>query len=157
MKKSSILTVALNVLLGVSIVYAIDVLEDKQPEKDPVECLALNIYFESRSESLAGQIAVANVTMNRVESEKFPDDVCKVVYDPYQFSWVHLLDDHDTYERETYKEIYKLADLVYNVGVPDITEGSLFYHADYIDPPVWTKAMEKVVQIDQHIFYKVKE
>ncbi len=50
-------------------------------------CLALNIYFEARSESFASQVAVAQVTLNRIESKKYPNDVCAVVKQPKQFSW----------------------------------------------------------------------
>lgn len=52
-----------------------------------VECLAKNIYFEARGESLRGQIAVALVTINRVESTKYSDTICGVVYQKGQFSW----------------------------------------------------------------------
>lgn len=52
-----------------------------------VECLAKNIYFESRGESQLGQIAVALVTINRVESTKYADTICGVVYQKGQFSW----------------------------------------------------------------------
>ena len=45
-------------------------------------CLAKNIYFEARGESLAGKLAVAKVTLNRTKHEDFPDSVCKVVYQP---------------------------------------------------------------------------
>ena len=57
-------------------------------------CMALNIYHESRSEDIEGQVAVANVTLNRVASNKWPNDVCSVVKQGYvkgksncQFSW----------------------------------------------------------------------
>ncbi len=52
-----------------------------------VMCLAMNVYWESRDQSIAGQVAVAQVTMNRVESPNFPNDVCSVVHQHKQFSW----------------------------------------------------------------------
>ena len=52
-------------------------------------CLALNVYFEARSEPMIAQFAVAQVTMNRVASEKYPDNVCDVVWQKKQFSWTH--------------------------------------------------------------------
>ena len=52
-----------------------------------VTCLATNIYFEARSEDRVGQYAVAEVTLNRVASPDYPDDVCEVVWQDKQFSW----------------------------------------------------------------------
>lgn len=57
-------------------------------ERAEVECLAKTIYFESRGESIQGQMAVAWVTLNRVTSKKFPSTICGVVHQPYQYSWV---------------------------------------------------------------------
>ncbi|QXN67603.1 hypothetical protein [Klebsiella phage vB_Kpn_3] len=53
-----------------------------------IDCIAKNIYFESRGEGIKGMMAVAQVTKNRVNSGKFPDSYCKVVYQSNQFSWV---------------------------------------------------------------------
>ena len=50
-------------------------------------CLSLNVYFEARNQPVAGQVAVAQVTMNRVADPRYPDTVCEVVYDHKQFSW----------------------------------------------------------------------
>ena len=68
---------------------------DNQPtiehiNKDELECLAKNIYHESRGESLKGQMAVAWVTLNRTRHPSFPNTVCKVVNQPHQFSWVKM-------------------------------------------------------------------
>ena len=54
---------------------------------EPFECLAKNVYFEARGESLAGRIAVAIVTLNRVVDKRWPKTICGVVWQPYQFSW----------------------------------------------------------------------
>lgn len=51
------------------------------------DCLVTNVYYESRSESRNGMLAVALVTLNRVDNPKYPDSICKVVYQPGQFSW----------------------------------------------------------------------
>ena len=53
------------------------------------ECLALNIYFEARSEGTAGKLAVGLVTMNRVVANRWPNTICEVVWQPAQFSWTH--------------------------------------------------------------------
>ena len=52
-----------------------------------LECLALNVYYEARGESLAGQYAVAEVTMNRKSAARYPKTVCEVVYQKSAFSW----------------------------------------------------------------------
>jgi N-acetylmuramoyl-L-alanine amidase len=72
----------------------IEIIENNTPELNPVwvECLAKNIYYESRGEPVRGQIAVAAVTLNRLNDPRFPDDVCEVIYQRVnrrcQFSWV---------------------------------------------------------------------
>lgn len=118
-----------------------------------IECLATNIYFEALTESEAGQVAVANVTMNRVKSKHFPNSVCEVVWEPKQFSWTHDGKSDRPSSQKKYKEVYEIAKAVYNGDIIDITEGATFYHADYVNPP-WAKVMDRVTQIDRHIFYK---
>ena len=118
-----------------------------------IECLATNIYFEALTESEAGKVAVANVTMNRVKSEHFPDSVCEVVWEPKQFSWTHDGKSDKPSSQKDYEEVYEIAKAVYNGNIVDITEGATFYHADYVNPS-WAKAMERVGKIDRHIFYK---
>lgn len=58
-------------------------------EAEPFECLAKNIYFEARGEPMSGKIAVAMVTLSRVESSRWPGTICEVVWQPKQFSWTH--------------------------------------------------------------------
>lgn len=122
-------------------------------DTDQIKCLADNIYFEAGIESDAGKIAVGNVTMNRVKSKHFPNTVCEVVWEDKQFSWTHDGKSDNPGDKVLYADIYEIARSVYNGNMLDITEGSTFYHADYISAPSWTKAMKKVGQIDQHIFY----
>jgi|DEB0MinimDraft_10_1074344.scaffolds.fasta_scaffold00577_19 spore germination cell wall hydrolase CwlJ-like protein len=122
-----------------------------------LKCLADNIYFESLIEPLAGQIAVANVTMNRVNSPHFPNTVCEVVWANKQFSWTHDGKSDTPVAGKQYDDIYKLAKDVYTGKISDITEGSTFYHADYVNPS-WAKKMDrKVVKIGRHIFYWNKD
>jgi len=118
-----------------------------------IECLATNIYFEALTESEAGQVAVANVTMNRVNSKHFPNSVCEVVWEPKQFSWTHDGKSDKPSSKKAYEEVYEIAKAVYDGNIVDITEGSTFYHADYVNPS-WNKVMQRVAKIDRHIFYK---
>jgi len=142
-----------------------------------VSCLASNIYFEARSEPRDGQIAVAFVTLNRVESRDFPDTICDVVKQKAQvqrigdkrvvcqFSWYcetkpkwqyyNMLLTNGTTKK--YNEILEVALHVYanHEKLRDPTNGSLFYHADYVSPN-W-RNLERHVTIGRHIFYKSKE
>ena len=134
--------------------------------KREVRCLALNIYHEARNESTAGQIAVAQTTLNRVKSVNFPDTVCSVVYqgmhvgnkpvrDGCQFSWYcDGADDHPRNPR-AYLKSKGIAEwiLFTERWIPDITDGSLWYHANYVKP-LWSNKRSKTLTIDSHIFYK---
>lgn len=142
-----------------------------------VQCLAKNIYFEARNESVDGQIAVAFVTLNRVKSEEFPNNICDVVEQKTrvtnigdkrvvcQFSWYcervpkYLYTNNVLTNRNDplYNEIRDVALYVYAnyERLEDPTQGSLFYHANYVSPN-W-RNLQKVTQIGAHIFYVKKE
>src|SRR5210317_144981 len=57
--------------------------------KDDMYCLQQNIYFEARNQSINGQIAVAWVTLHRVDDPRYPNTICEVVWQRKQFSWTH--------------------------------------------------------------------
>ena len=135
-------------------------------------CLATNMYFEARGESLDGKKAVAFVTLNRVESEQFPNDICSVVYQAQysswwkenknrlvpirhkcQFSW--YCDGKSDSIRNTieYENLYRLASEVILGKYEDNTGGAEYYHADHVKPD-WRLAFNKTTKIDSHIFYR---
>jgi len=133
---------------------------------EELECMSKNIYFEAALESTAGKLAVAQVTMNRVNSERYPNTVCKVIYqgkhyasglpvkDRCQFSWYcdGKLDEPHTgamWRESTEIAVYVLS----NPKLKDITDGATHYHADYIPSPIWADPRRKTVKIDTHIFY----
>lgn len=133
-----------------------------QAEKD-LQCLALNIYREGGYEPIEGRIAIAQVTMNRVASDIFPNDVCSVVYQKSkvvsktvcQFSW-YCDSKHRNrpIREEVYAESYEIAKRVYLEGLRlDSLEEALYYHADYVRPR-WK--LERIGKIGAHIFYKPK-
>jgi N-acetylmuramoyl-L-alanine amidase len=123
-------------------------------------CLARNIYYEAGSEPFEGKVAVAQVTLNRMESGKFPDDVCQVIYQKNvfyekvvcQFSW--YCDREATVRpihKGNYDESMEAAKKVLLEGFRlPIIKTALFYHADYVNPG-WKK--ERVAKIGRHIFY----
>lgn len=115
-------------------------------------CLALAIYYEARSEPLAGQIAVAEVVINRVDSDRFPDTVCGVVWQPRQFSFTH--DGRPERPRhEVWGDIQALASEI--LDKPDETlfhHGATHYHATYVRP-YWADDLELIGRIGDHLFY----
>lgn len=124
-----------------------------------VKCLADNIYWESAFEPVDGRVAVALVTLNRVQDIRYPSNICSVVKQrtrrTCQFSWF-CEDKYKTHRKDddAYDEAMQIALYVYvnYEQLIDITDGALFYHADYVNPR-W-KGVEKTVVIGQHIFYK---
>ena len=126
-----------------------------------VECLARNIYHEAGYEDFEGKVAVAQVTMNRTDSGKFPNDVCKVVYQKNivyekvicQFSW--YCEQPATVKpanKKVYEESYKVAQQVLLEGyrLPSLVK-AMYYHADYVNPG-WQK--KRIAKIGRHIFYE---
>jgi len=117
-------------------------------------CLAQNIYWEARNESLKGQIAVALVTMERVRDARYPGNVCSVVYDNKQFSWYwDGLPDRPK-NKKKFEEIALIASAVLDsdTSMYDFTYGATHYHADYVEP-YWSQYMVRKTKVDTHIFY----
>jgi N-acetylmuramoyl-L-alanine amidase len=137
------------------------------------QCLADNVYHEARNQGTAGQLAVINVTMNRVNDSRFPNTVCDVVkqgphrkswkdptkYYPIkhkcQFSWYCDGKSDKINDMKSYEPIWALSYQVMSQGirVPDITDGATFYHADYVSPS-WANHKTKTIEIEDHIFYR---
>lgn len=129
-----------------------------------LECLTRNIYWEAASEPFEGKVAVAQVTMNRMESGKFANSVCGVVYQKNviyekvicQFSWYCEGTHHNKpVYRPLWKESEEVAKKVYLEGfrLPSM-KNALYYHADYVHPN-WNKS--KIGEIGRHIFYGEKK
>jgi spore germination cell wall hydrolase CwlJ-like protein len=127
-----------------------------------LQCLAINIYKEAGYEPVEGRVAVAQVTMNRVNHPEFPKTVCDVVFQRTvnmsrivcQFSW-HCDSVHSNrlVNQEKYLESYAIAKKVMMEGLRlEKLNDALFYHADYVSPN-WRR-YERVTKIGRHIFYK---
>jgi spore germination cell wall hydrolase CwlJ-like protein len=128
-------------------------------DTDELRCLALNIYWEARSEPLDGQLAVAAVTMNRVASKKFPNTICKVVkqggaYRRHrcQFSWQCDGESDKPEELQAWRSAQQLARLFLAGIYDDPTQEAKWYHADYVKPD-WATRMTQTAKIGRHIFY----
>tara|TARA_Y100001937_G_scaffold128784_1_gene207983 strand:- start:8316 stop:8882 length:567 start_codon:yes stop_codon:yes gene_type:complete len=138
-------------------------------DDEDIVCLAKNVYFEAANQSFAGKLAVAHVVINREHSNMFPNSVCGVIYqaktkinwkgnevpirNQCQFSWYCDGKSDEPKDSETWLDSLWIADLVLSGAHPDITEGSLWYHADFVEP-YWSKQLELVTVIDNHLFYK---
>jgi len=124
-------------------------------------CLALNVYHEARSQPLIEQVAVAQVVLNRVNSDRYPDTVCGVVYhskypgrlNKCQFSWYCDGLNDTPRDAESWLRANQVASLVLSPDFPDLVDGATHYHADYVYPS-WAKAQTQVAQIGRHIFYQ---
>lgn len=111
-------------------------------------CLALNIYHEARGEPLDGRIAVAQVTMNRVESKRYPNTVCEVVYQKSQFSWT--AGDPTITEPE---ELIKAFLLVVQLETfEDFAGKATHYYAPAKASPFWKNKLTLIGSIGNHVF-----
>lgn len=118
-----------------------------------LECLATGVYFEAKSEPLAGQLAVGQVIANRAQSGgRFPSTYCGVLFQRGQFSFVHGHSlphvSHDARQWQTAVAIAKIVDQ----GLKDSVIGNaLFFHARYVSPG-WR--LKRVASIGNHVFFR---
>lgn len=124
-----------------------------------VDCLAENIYHEAGYEPEEGKEAVAMVTLNRVNDPRYPKDICSVVKQKVnstcQFSWFcegkTAIRNYFVYNQAREVAVYVYANYE---KLSDVTEGALYYHADYVNPR-WK--LQKTTKIGRHIFYKERD
>ena len=135
-------------------------------------CLALNTYHEAKNQSLVGQIATAQVVMNRVADNRYPNTVCEVVKQgPHRPSWENPEKEYPVKHRcqfswycdgksdipkneKAWRKAQDVAFLVlYNKINLDVTEGATHYHATYVRP-AWAKTKTRTTRIEKHIFYR---
>tara|TARA_B100001287_G_scaffold113625_1_gene95646 strand:+ start:524 stop:1204 length:681 start_codon:yes stop_codon:yes gene_type:complete len=152
-------------------------------EDNEAICMALNIYYESRSDNLAGQYAVADVVLNRVQDGRYPNSVCEVVYQgPVRESWKTKQDPDLSESERIYNPIrhmcqfswycdgksdepkdetgwaqaqYVAGAIMYSGKYRGISEGATHYHATYVKPK-WRfdRGMNHIGRIGSHIFYR---
>tara|TARA_B100000242_G_scaffold90001_1_gene60767 strand:- start:2676 stop:3278 length:603 start_codon:yes stop_codon:yes gene_type:complete len=149
--------------------------EDPFFKNNEITCLAKNMYFEARSEGIAGVVATTQVVYNRVNSEEYPNTICEVIEqakisqwwlkekgiikpikNKCQFSWFCDGYSDEPKDDKTYSELFELAEQFVNgehEGMIDITGGALWYHADYVHPR-WANHLEVTTKVGRHIFYK---
>ena len=127
---------------------------------ESIVCLAELIYWEARSESQDAQIAVAQVAMSRVASNRYPDTPCEVIKQggerKYQCQFSYWCDGkpETIANREAYGHAMVIAVGVYFSLYPDLTGQATHYHADYVQPN-WAKHLHQTTKIGRHIFYRM--
>ena len=152
--------------------------ESTHPE---LYCLAMNIYFEAKSEPIAGQYAVADVVLNRVNDARYPNSICEVVlqgpvreswktkkdpdlpkeerkFNPVkhkcQFSWYCDGKADRVRDGDAWRKAQEIAYRIVNESkFRGVTESSTHYHATYVSPK-WAPQLDLVGRIGTHIFYR---
>jgi len=132
----------------------VGMIDTAAPMSQELRCLAGAVYFEARGEALAGQLAVAQVIVNRTEDGRFPRSYCGVVAQPGQFSFMRgrrmpaIRENSEAWERAV--AVAHIADK----GLWESEAGSaVFFHARYVTPG-WTRTKTRLARIDTHIFYR---
>lgn len=131
-------------------------LRDLEKER---RCLTEGIYFEARGEGVVGQLAVAEVILNRVVSGRYPSNICGVVFQGQaskrcQFSFACNGDMKKRREPVAWRKAQRIAHYVLAGKVRNSIVGpATFYHATYVSP-YWAQSMVEVVKVGQHIFYR---
>lgn len=129
-----------------------------EPLEDGITCLARTIYWEARGRETATMELIANVVMNRVGHDGFPNTICGVVKQGHehgacQFSWWCDGRPDDAKEDEPYAIAKEIARKALNRQLNDRTHGALYFHHQTVAPD-WSKKYLKTVEVDQFIFYK---
>ena len=117
-----------------------------------LHCLAGAVYFEAKSESLTGQLAVGRVIVARSKSGRFPNSYCGVVFQPSQFSFVrgHAMPGISKGSKQ-WKNAVAIAQIAHSGTWRSPVEGALYFHAAYASPG-WH--LKRVGRIENHVFYR---
>ncbi|TDW38825.1 spore germination cell wall hydrolase CwlJ-like protein [Roseinatronobacter bogoriensis subsp. barguzinensis] len=134
---------------------------DLRPLDEEKACLATAIYHEARGESLRGQFAVAEVILNRVDSRKFPNSVCAVVYQGVregrfggcQFSFACDGNSEAMPNRGAASRAKRIAQVMVDGGHRGLTQGALYFHTTAVNP-AWANRFTQTTHIGAHLFYR---
>jgi len=156
-------------ILSLAITFSFSTSVKASDENGDRFCLAQNIYFEAGNQPEAGKVAVANVTMNRVDHTSYPDTICDVVYQAKlyknwknefvpvrhmcQFSWFCDGKSDVPTDSATWMDSLRIASHALQLRYFDVTSGATHYHNDCVYP-YWAKHLNITVTIDNHTFYK---
>jgi hypothetical protein len=119
-----------------------------------LKCLAQAVYFEARGEPIEGQLAVAEVVINRARSGIYPDNYCDVVTQPAQFSFVRR---GRIPQADETSAAWQRAEAIAEIAQQNLwrtkASDALYFHATYVRPS-WAQRKVQLAQIDTHIFYR---
>ena len=115
-----------------------------------VKCLSTAIFHEASTEPILGQIAVAQVIVNRVKNANRPNSICKVVKQPNQFPWYHK----GVFAEKTSIPYESLSRAVLEGLFTDETKGAEYFHTKRPVRPKWTAGLRRTCTIGSHIFYR---
>lgn len=154
-------------------------IDESQIDLNEAYCLAKNVYYEARNESLQGQFAVASVTMNRVSDPRYPDTVCEVVEQKTvsrvtkkkvcQFSWfcepdkigkevpVTKSGEINQAAIDQFQVASMVALTVLSGSVEDNTKGATHFHNPYTSFPAWRHELKRTMRVGNHDFYKLPQ
>lgn len=124
------------------------------------KCLTEALYFEARGETIAGQFAVAEVILNRVDSKVFPDTVCGVIRQGtgkrYQCQFTYTCDGHPEaiHEPAAFERVGKVARLMLDGADRRLTKGATHYHTKAVRPR-WSRTFPRTATIGVHHFYRM--
>jgi spore germination cell wall hydrolase CwlJ-like protein len=137
---------------GATLAEAVADLRSSEPGSRELECLATGVYFESKSESLQGQLAVGHVIANRADSGRFPSSYCGVLFQRGQFSFVHgrSLPRAPRASRD-WQEAVAIAKIVDRDLRPSPVGKALFFHARRVSPG-WR--LTRIATLGNHVFYR---
>ncbi len=122
-------------------------------------CLAEALYFESRGESVEGQFAVAEVILNRVDSDRFPNSICAVVHqgsrrkNACQFSFACDGIAEVIHEPAAFEQVGKIAKLMVDGAARSLTDGATYFHTHNVRPS-WSRKFTMTATIGAHLFYR---
>jgi spore germination cell wall hydrolase CwlJ-like protein len=130
----------------------------QEPVENAIICLARTIYWEAKGEGIAGMEAVANVVMNRLGHEGFPNTICEIVMQGQeqstcQFSWWCDGRMDAAEEEKSYAIAREIARKALNQQLTDRTNGALYFHHEKVTPS-WSAEYTKTTKVGEHVFYK---
>jgi len=133
----------------------------KEPLDDAITCLARSVYWEAKGEDDAGMQAIANVVMNRLGHEGFPDTICGVVKQgredgACQFSWWCDGRPDQVQEAGRYARAKEIVRRVLNGELGDRTHGATYFHHRGVKP-AWAKEYKRTATVGDHLFYKHRD
>jgi spore germination cell wall hydrolase CwlJ-like protein len=122
--------------------------------RQDINCMARAVYHEARGEPIEGQSAVAHVILNRVRSPQYPNTICKVVYQPHQFTG--LFPNMLPKDQAAWRKAIEISIMVRQGDIEDNTHGAMWYYApSKVKTPAWALKLEKSATVNNHSFYKL--